>query len=362
MRDSAHILGFYTTIAPAAGVSRGEETMEFSDVLNRLFAHGHLSRAEAAHCMAELMSGALSAAQMAALLTALRMKGEAIEEITGFAESMRALATRVPTQRRPLVDTCGTGGDRLGTFNISTTAAFVVAGAGVAVAKHGNRSASSMCGSADVLEALGVDINLDPVSVGRCIDTIGIGFLFARSLHPAMKHVGPIRQELKVRTVFNILGPLTNPAGADGQVLGVFSRELVSPLAHVLLGLGTRHAFVVAGGDGLDEVSLSAPTTVSEVRDGAVVSYELTPESLGFEAAPVSALRGGDAAANAAILRDVLGGSPGPRRDIILLNAAPAIVAGGGAPDLQAGIALARQSIDSGAALGKLNELIAFRA
>ncbi len=328
------------------------------DALSRVVRREDLSRVEAASLMRILMGGEASPSLVGAILTALAMKGETVEEIAGMAETMRALATAIPATARPLVDTCGTGGDHSGTFNISTTAAFVTAGAGVHVAKHGNRSASSLCGSADVLEALGVNLDLSPEKVAECIDQIGIGFLFARNLHTAMKHVGPIRAELKLRTVFNILGPLTNPAGADGQVMGVFDRTLIAPLAEVLLQLGSRHVFVVAGSDGLDELTLTGPTFVAEGRDGAVTTYEVTPEAFGLSRADAASLKGGDGPVNAAILRAVLSGEAGPHRDIVLLNAAPALVAGGKAASLDEGIRVAEASIDSGAALNKLEELI----
>ncbi len=317
-----------------------------------------LTREQAAEAMRTLMSGEATPSQIAGFLVALHMKGETVEEITGFAETMRAMATRVPTSRRPLVDTCGTGGDRSGTFNISTTAAFVVAGAGVAVAKHGNRSATSKCGSADVLEALGVNIDASPEKVGRCIDEIGIGFLFARKLHTAMRYVGPVRTELRIRTVFNILGPLTNPASACGQVVGVFDASLVKPLAAVLAQLGSRHAFVVAGSDGLDELTLAGPSVVAEARGGAVKTYEVSPKEFGLAEAGAEQLQGGDPEANAAILRDVLSGKKGPHRDIVLLNAAPALIAGQAAPDWASGITLAAKSVDSGAALAALEGLV----
>lgn len=328
------------------------------EALSRVVRREDLSRPEAASVMQALMSGDAPPSLVGAILTALAMKGETVEEIAGMAETMRALATAIPATARPLVDTCGTGGDHSGTFNISTAAAFVTAGAGVHVAKHGNRSASSLCGSADVLEALGVNLDLSPQNVAACIDEIGIGFLFARNLHTAMKHVGPVRAELKLRTVFNILGPLTNPAGADGQVMGVFEKALVEPLAHVLMQLGSRHVFVVAGSDGLDELTITGPSHVAEGRDGAVKIYEIVPEQFGLDRADAATLKGGDATANAAILRAVLGGETGPRRDIVVLNAAPALVAGGKAATLEEGVALAAASIDSGAALNKLEELI----
>ncbi|MDX9974073.1 MAG: anthranilate phosphoribosyltransferase [FCB group bacterium] len=328
------------------------------DALHILTEGQNLTRDQAAQAMRILMTGECTPAQVGAFLVGLRIKGETSDEITGFAETMRALATRVETSRSPLVDTCGTGGDHSGTFNISTTAAFVVAGAGVAVAKHGNRSATSLCGSADVLEALGVNIDADAVRVGKCIDEIGIGFLFARSLHGAMKNVAAIRRELRVRTVFNLLGPLTNPAGACGQVMGVFKRDLITPIAQVLANLGTRHAFVVAGSDGLDELTLSGTSSVAEARDGKVSHYELDPADLGLPHADRGTLKGGDAQQNANILLQVLGGESGPRRDIVLLNAAAGILAGQGASDWSAALDTARAAIDSGAAKTKLNELI----
>ncbi len=319
-----------------------------------------LPRELSAAVMRELMSGETSPAQTGALLAALRTKGETVDEISGFAETMRELATPIITVHRPLVDTCGTGGDHSGSFNISTTAAFVVAGAGLAVAKHGNRSATSLCGSADVLEELGVNINASAELVGRCIDEVGIGFLFARSLHTAMKHVAPIRAELKVRTVFNLLGPLTNPARACGQVVGVFDSLLAPVLARVLLNLGLRHALVVAGSDGLDEITITGSTLVAEGKDGEVVTYSISPEDFGCPLADKESLRGGDAKVNAAMLRGVLEGERGARRDVVLMNAAAALVAGGKAPTLQEAFQLAMTSVDSGAALEKLEHLVRF--
>jgi len=331
--------------------------MTIQETIAQVVSGRALTRAEAGEAMRCLMSGEATAAQSGGLLTALRMRGETVEEITGFAETMRAFATPVHATRTPLVDTCGTGGDRSGTFNISTTAAFVVAGAGVGVAKHGNRSATSKCGSADVLEALGVRIDCSAEQVARCIDEAGIGFLFARYFHSAMKQVGPVRVELGMRTVFNVLGPLTNPAGASGQVMGVFDVELVETLARVLLELGTRHAFVVAGLDGLDELTLTGPSRVAEARDGEVSVYEVTPEQFGLGRCGLEALTAGEAAENAGVLRAVLEGKAGPHREIVLLNAAPAIVAGEAAGDLAEGLEKARVSIDSGAALARLEQL-----
>lgn len=328
------------------------------EALARVVRREDLSRDEAASVMRILMQGEAPPSLVGGLLTALAMKGESVDEITGMADTMRQMATAIPATARPLVDTCGTGGDHSGTFNISTTAAFVVAGAGVAVAKHGNRSASSRCGSADVLEELGLNLDLSPEDVARSIDTVGIGFLFARNLHTAMKHVGPIRADLKLRTVFNVLGPLTNPANADGQVMGAYDKTLLPFLAEVLLKLGSRHVFVVAGADGLDELTLTGPSYVAEGHKGQVRSYEITPEQFGLSKADHSALQGGDAAANAAILQEVLSGAKGPKRDIVVLNAAPALVAGGVADSLEAGIERAQATIDSGAAMDKLQALI----
>ena len=333
--------------------------MTIHDAILHVAAGRDLSRVEAAGVMRTLMAGEATPVQISALLVALHMKGETVPEITGFAETMRAMATPVVVARSPLVDTCGTGGDHSCTFNISTTAAFVAAGAGVAVAKHGNRSASSKCGSADVLEALGVNISCTAEQVARCINEVGIGFLFARTLHGTMKFVAPVRTELKMRTVFNLLGPLSNPANADGQIVGVFDAGLVQPVAEVLGELGLRHAFVVRGTDGLDEITLGGPTDVAEVGEGRVRKYQITPEQFGLCAAPKEALRGEDVETNARLLRRVLEGAAGPHRDVVLLNAAAAIVAGQAAADLAEGIEKARVSIDSGAAHSKLEQLVA---
>jgi anthranilate phosphoribosyltransferase len=334
--------------------------MNIQDAIALVTKRVDLTREQAAEAMSCLMSGSATSAQMGGFLIGLRMKGETVDEITGFAETMRQFATKVPATRRPLVDTCGTGGDNSGTFNISTTAAFVVAGAGVGVAKHGNRSATSKCGSADVLEALGVALDLSPERVGRCIDEIGIGFLFARNLHGAMKHVAPVRAELRTRTLFNILGPLANPAAAEGQVMGIFDPALVESIAGVLMRLGVRHAYVVSSHDGMDEISLAGPTVVAEAVDGAVRVYEVRPEDYGLSPAPREALLGGEAAENASILRRVLEGECGPCHDIVVLNAAPAIVAGAGARTIEEGILAAEESLNSGRALAKLETLIQF--
>ncbi len=328
-----------------------------------------LTRLEAAAAMEAIMSGAATNAQIAAFLTALRMKGETVEELIGFAQVMRQKAVRVGTKgeevealtgtdREMLVDTCGTGGDAAGTFNVSTATAFVVAGAGLRVAKHGNRSVSSLCGSADVVEALGVNIELPPPAVARCIDEVGIGFLYAPLLHTAMKHVMPARREMGVRTVFNMLGPLTNPAGANVQVIGVYAAALTEPLARVLAALGTVRAFVVHGADGLDEISNTGESRVSEVREGTVRTFPVRPEDFGVPRATIGDLLGGDRAANAEIIRRILDRQHGPKRDIVLMNAAAALVVGGKARDFKEGVALAADSIDSGAARRKLEALV----
>lgn len=330
------------------------------EYIAKTLAGADLSVSEAEAAMGTIMAGEATPAQIAGLLVALRAKGETIEEITGFARAMRQAAVPVKTSRRPLVDTCGTGGDHSGTFNVSTTAAFVTAGAGVAVAKHGNRAASSRCGSADVLEHLGLNIALGPEDVGRCIDEVGIGFLFAPQLHPAMKHAVAPRKELGVRTVFNLLGPLTNPAGADRQVLGVFEGAFVTTMAKVLARLGAARAFVVHGEDGLDEITTTAVTKVAEVANGEVDLYQVAPEQFGVARARREDLLGGDVTRNSEMLLRVLEGAPGPPTDIVLVNAAAAVVVGGLAEALDEGLALARESIASGAARQKLTDLIRF--
>ncbi len=320
--------------------------------------HRDLTEAETTGVMQEIMTGAATPAQVAGFLTALRMKGETVDEVTGMARVMREHSLHVEAEG-PLVDTCGTGGDGTGIFNVSTTAAFVVAGAGGRVAKHGNRAMSSACGSADVLEALGAKIDLTPEQVAECINKMGFGFMFAQAFHPAMKHVGPVRRELGVRTVFNILGPLTNPAGAQAQVLGVARPELGPLMAEALGRLGTKHALVVHGHGGIDKLSLSGPTHVHELRDGKVTESTITPEDAGLAPAPIEEVLGGTAEENATIVRAVLAGEPGPKRDIVLLNAAAALVAAGISPDLADGARRATESIDSGAANERLKAFIA---
>jgi len=355
------------------------------DAIHRLANHSQsLGRAEARDVMAEVLAGKCTDAQIAALLIALRMKGEAVEEIVGFAEAIRSAAAPLPIERAAtndalavsgtgrdalfeesrddtsLVDTSGTGGDASGTFNISTATALVTAGAGVRVAKHGNRSISSKCGSADVVEALGVNIQLSPERTAQCLREVGICFLYAPNLHPAMKQVQGVRRELRMRTMFNLLGPLTNPARASGQVVGVYSLDLVEKLAEALSMLGLRRALVVHGLDGLDEITITGTTRVAESRDGSVRSYEVEPEEFGMKRATLQDIAGGDAAENAAIIRAVLNGETSPRRDVVLLNAAAALAAAGRAEHIGEAIPIAARSIDSGGAANKLKALIAF--
>ena len=328
------------------------------EAIKDLIAGVDLGRARTRAVMDQIMSGQATDAQIGAFLVALRIKGETIDEIAGGAEAMREKATPIVTVRPDLIDTCGTGGDDSGTFNISTTVAFVACGAGLAVAKHGARSISSQCGSADVLAALGVNVEATPEKVGECIDEVGIGFLFAVALHGAMKHaIGP-RRELATRTVFNILGPLTNPAGAKRQLLGVFDGALTEALAGVLRELGSERALVVHGSDGLDEITLTGPTQVSELRDGQISTRQIHPGDFGLQVVSAEALKGGDADYNARILREVLDGREGPQRDVVLLNAAAAMVVGGLAEDITAGLEVARASIDSGKARQALDRLV----
>lgn len=316
-----------------------------------------LSAEDARRAMDLLMSGSATPGQIGAFLAALRVRGETEEELAGFARSMRAHAKAVAIDRRPLVDTCGTGGDGAGTFNISTAAALVAAGAGAAVAKHGNRSVSSKCGSADVLEALGVRSEVTPELANRCVSEAGVCFLFAPAFHPAMRHAAPVRKELGTRTVFNLLGPLANPAGATRHVLGVYDGRLVPTLARALARLGVEEAMVVAGTDGLDEISPFAPTRVAHLKGGRVALLEVTPESAGLERQEPGSCKGGDAAENARILRRILEGEPGPAREAARLNAAAALLVSGLAKDLAAGVVLAGEAIDSGKALAALEGL-----
>ncbi len=351
------------------------------EALHRIVNHREsLSRDEARAVMGEVLGGRCTDSQISALLVGLHMKGETVEEIVGFAEAIRAAATPIPvransvldasgTGREALVDTCGTGGDAAGTFNISTVTAFVVAGAGVRVGKHGNRSSTpkldaqgmtAKCGAADVMEALGVNIELSPARLAECLEQVGIAFLFAPAIHSAAKYVAPVRREIRLRTVFNLLGPLTNPAGASAQIVGVYSLDLVEKVAEALSMLGTHRAFVVHGLDGLDEITITGPTRIAEVREGSVRTFEVTPEEFGLSRAPLEAITGGDATENAAIVRKVLSGEKSPRRDVVLMNAAAALVAAGKADVMNNAIPLAARSTDSGAALSKLDALVHF--
>jgi anthranilate phosphoribosyltransferase len=330
------------------------------DALIRLIEQREIFHDEMLSLMRQIMSGEVTQAQIAAILMGLRVKKETVGEISAAAQVMREFATKVPVSNAAyLVDTCGTGGDAAHTFNISTTAAFVAAAAGARVAKHGGRSVSSTCGSADVLEALGVNLNLTPEQVGQSIDEIGIGFMFAPNFHGAMKYAAPVRRELGVRTIFNALGPLTNPAGADAQVMGVFHPDLVGIQARVLQRLGSRHVMVVHGSDGLDEITLSGDTLVGELKNGEISEYALHPREFGFETCDLEALKVWDAAQARDMLIGVLDNLPGPARDIVLLNAGAAIYVAGCAQTLAEGIGLAREVIKDGRARDKLRELVA---
>ncbi|MXR37851.1 anthranilate phosphoribosyltransferase [Craterilacuibacter sinensis] len=327
--------------------------------LNRLIDQNELFYDEMLDLMRQIMRGEISPALTAAILIGLRVKVENVSEIAAAATVMREFATPVPVKERHfLVDTCGTGGDKSHTFNISTTSAFVAAAAGARVAKHGGRSVSSSSGSADVLEALGVSLQLDAAAVARCIDEVGLGFMFAPNHHSAMRHVAPIRKELGVRTIFNILGPLTNPAGADNQVMGVFHPDLVGIQARVLQQLGSRHVMVVHGRDGLDEISLAGTTLVAELKDGHITEYELDPRDYGLDYIDPAQIRADNAAQSKALLLSVLEGKSGAARDIVLINAGAAIYCAGVSPTLAEGIAAARRAIDSGRAHEKLTELV----
>ena len=322
--------------------------------LRKVSSGGALTQGEAERALEEIMEGTVPPAATAALLTAMRIRGESVAEIVGFARAMRHFAAKVNAPEN-VVDTCGTGGDAKGTINISTAAAFVARGAGVVVAKHGNRAATSQAGSADVLEALGAQIELGPEQVSRCIAEAGIGFMFARTHHPAMRFVAPVRAELPFRTIFNLLGPLTNPAGARRQLIGVFAADYVRPVAEALRELGAEKALVVHGADGMDEITVSGPTLVAEVSDGEIREYEISPEDFGFSRHAPDAILGGDAHLNARILRDVLSGEErGAPRDVVLMNAGAAILVSGRAENVKDGIRQARESIDDGAALEAL--------
>lgn len=335
--------------------------VDFKSIIAKVATGATLTRDEATDAFDAMMSGDATPSQMGALLMGLRVRGETVDEITGAVTTMRAKMLPV-TAPADAVDIVGTGGDGSGSVNVSTCASFVVAGCGVTVAKHGNRALSSKSGAADVLAALGVKIDITPEQVGRCVNEAGIGFMFAPTHHPAMKNVGPTRVELATRTIFNLLGPLSNPAGVKRQMIGVFSRQWVQPLAQVLKNLGSEAVWVVHGSDGLDEITLSGTTAVAELKNGEITSFEISPEDAGLPRAPADALKGGDAQANAVALRAVLEGMPGPYRDVALLNAAATLVVAGKARDLKEGVALGTQSIDSGGAEARLKKLIAVSA
>ena len=333
-------------------------TDDFKALIAKAATGATLTREEASRGFDRMMSGEATPSQMGGLLMALRVRGETVDEITGAVFAMRDKMLRVKAPPGA-IDVVGTGGDASGSFNISTCAAFIVAGAGVPVAKHGNRALSSRSGAADVLGALGVKIELAPDAVARCIAEAGIGFMFAPAHHPAMKNVGPTRVELGTRTIFNLLGPLSNPAGVRRQMIGVFSRHWIEPLAHVLKNLGSEHVWVVHGSDGLDEITTAGPTAVAALENGSVRSFEITPEEVGFKRAKPEELRGGDAQHNAQALLDVLKGKKGPFRDVAIMNAGAGLVVAGRAKDLKEGVALASKAVDSGEAEGRLDRLIA---
>jgi anthranilate phosphoribosyltransferase len=345
--------------------------MSIVDTIKKVVERQDLTAHEAEAVLEQIMTGQCTDAQIGGLLTALRMKGETVEELTGFARVMRRKAARVVPQLlesdeleanepEPLIDTCGTGGDVSGSFNVSTATAFVVAGAGVRVAKHGNRSVSSRCGSADVVEALGIRIEIPSERIAACVDQVGIGFLHAPLLHDAMKYVAAARKQMGIRTIFNLLGPLTNPAGANRQLIGVYASNLTELLASALRMLGTRRALVVHGSDGLDEISITGESKITELKDGEMSTYAVSPEDLGLARATLKEIQGGDARMNAQIITDILEGESGPRRDVVLLNAAGALLASSKVSGFAEGVKLAAESIDSGSARRKLSELIAF--
>jgi anthranilate phosphoribosyltransferase len=331
---------------------------DLKSIIAKVATGATLSRDEAASAFDRMMSGEATPSQLGGLLMALRVRGETIDEITGAVSAMRAKMLRVKAPANA-VDVVGTGGDGSGSVNVSTCAAFIVAGAGIPVAKHGNRALSSRSGAADVLSALGVKIDISPEQVSRCVTEAGIGFMFAPAHHPAMKNVNPTRVELATRTIFNLLGPLSNPAGVTRQMVGVFSRQWVQPLAQVLKNLGSEAVWVVHGSDGLDEITLTGPTFVAALEKGDIRSFEVSPEDVGLKRVDGEALKGGDASANASALRHVLAGQPSPYRDVALLNAAAALVVAGRAGDLREGMALGRRTIDDGAAADRLKRLIA---
>jgi len=334
------------------------------ELISKIVRLEDLTQEEMEKAMDEIMSGIATPAQIGAFITALRLKGETVDEIAGAATTMRAKASRIMADHKPsdgvILDIVGTGGDESKTFNVSTTSAFVIAGAGVTVAKHGNRAVSSMCGAADVLEALGVNLNIKSGDVERCIKSVGIGFLFAPVFHGAMKHAAGPRKEIGIRSVFNLLGPLTNPAGADVLLLGVYGIDLTEKIANVLKRLDTKEAFVVCGEGRFDEISICGPTRISHLKNGNIKTFEITPEQYGFKSAVISDIIGGDAQENAKILKGILKGQKGARRDMVLLNSAAALAAAGRAADIPEGISAAADSIDSGKAYERLERLIDF--
>jgi anthranilate phosphoribosyltransferase len=332
----------------------------FRDYLDKLIKKQDLQQSEMSEMITAIFSGDITDAQIGAFMAALATKGETFEELAGAAQAMRRKAVRVEVPAATVVDTCGTGGDGANTFNISTTTAFVVAGSGVTVAKHGNRSVSSKCGSADLLESLGVNLNTDPEIVEEAIAEIGIGFLFAPLYHGAMKYAITARKEVGLRSIFNMLGPLTNPAGANCQLLGVYAPQLTEMFAQALKMLGSKRAFIVHGHEGLDEISVCAPTRVSELNDGQIRTYDITPEQFSIETADPKELAGGDPDQNAKITRRILEGEAGPRRDVVLFNTAVCLVAAGTAEDIKEGLEKAAAAIDSGAAMGKLDALVKY--
>jgi len=332
--------------------------MNFSEILNKIVNGNNLSFDEAKSAMENIMNGSLTPAQIASLVVALRIKGETENEISGFVTAMKNGAVRLPISFPNAVDTCGTGGDKLNTFNISTAAALVAAGAGITIAKHGNRSASSKSGSADVLEVLGVNLNARPETELRALKEAGIAFLFARSHHPALKHAGPARKEIGIRTIFNLIGPMTNPAGAGIQLMGVFREADILKTANVLKRLGSKRAMVVSGHDGMDEISLSSSTDVAELKNDKITTYKISPEDFGLKSAPIESLKGGTPEDNAIIILDILKGTKGPKADIVLFNAGTAIYLSGKTDSIKSGIEIAAEAISTGEALRKLNQLI----
>lgn len=332
----------------------------FREYLNKIINKTNLDETEMSQMMTDIFSGTITDAQIGAFMAALATKGETFEELAGAAKAMRRKAKKIQTSAQTVVDTCGTGGDRSNTFNISTTTAFVTAGCGVTVAKHGNRSVSSQCGSADLLESLGVNLNIDPEIVEEAINSIGIGFLFAPLYHGAMKYAAKARKEVGIRSIFNMLGPLTNPAAANCQLLGVYAPQLTEMFAQALRLLGAKRAFVVHGHDGLDEISICAPTRVSELKNGLIRTYDIYPEQYFGTLVDPKEISGGTPDVNAKITRSILSGEKGPKRNIVLINTAVALISAGKAQDIAEGIRLAEISIDSGAALKKLEDLIAF--